>query len=105
MKKLTQTLATAENDKWLRVHFSQIFDSGSEPESKTQDPGGVDWLRHSRAVTTSVVDPYGTLKNIGFVFSLTVCTASALAVVFFRLLEPLTYVRFDLMKLMQVSLL
>jgi len=38
----TQTLATAEIEKWLRVQvlFSQIFDSGSE--RKMQNPSGVD---------------------------------------------------------------
>ena len=47
------------------------------------------------------------IKNwvIGFVFPITACTASASAVVFFRLLESLSYVHFDLLKLMQVSLL
>jgi len=53
-------------------------------------------------VATSGANPSGTLKNwvIGFVFSITARTASALAVVFFRLLELLSYVRFDLLKLM-----
>jgi len=36
----TQTPATAEIEKWLRVWFFQIFDSGSE--RKTQNPAGVD---------------------------------------------------------------
>jgi len=44
----TQTPATAEIEKWLRVRFSQIFDSGSE--RKTQNPAGVD----SRSGTISV---------------------------------------------------
>jgi len=58
-------------------------------------------------VATSGVDPSGTLKNwvIGFSVSITVRTPSALVVIFFRLLEPLSYVRFDLVKSMQVSLL
>jgi len=42
---------------------------------------------------------------IGSIFSITTRCASALAVVFFRLLEPLSYVRFDILKLMQVSLI
>jgi len=103
INKPTQTPATAENIKWIRVHFSQIYDSASDPERKTQDLVGVD----SGSVATSGVDPSGTLKNwfIRFLFSITACTASASAVVFFRLLESLSYVRFDLQKLMQVSLL
>jgi len=62
-------------------------------------------LQYSGSVATSVVDPSGTLKNwvIGFLFSITARSSSALAVVFFRLLEPLSYVRFDILKLMQVQ--
>jgi len=39
----TQTPANAEMEKWLltRSGFSQIFDSGSGSERKTQDPAGV----------------------------------------------------------------
>ena len=46
----------------------------------------------------SGVNPSGTIRNwvIGFVFSITACSASVLAVAFFRLLEPLSYVCFDL---------
>ena len=61
-------------------------------------------LRHFGSVATSGVDPSGTLKT-GLFFSITARSASALAVAFFRLLEPLSYVRFDILKLMQVSLL
>jgi len=45
---------------------------------------------HFRSVTTSGVDPSGTLKNwvIGFILSITARSASALAIAFFRLLEP-----------------
>ena len=42
---------------------------------------------------------------IVFVFLITARSASALTVAFFRLLEPLSYVRFDILMLMQVSLL
>jgi len=40
----TQTPATAEMEKWLRIRvvFSHIFDSGSGSERKTQNPVGVD---------------------------------------------------------------
>jgi len=38
----TQTPSTAEIVKPLRIFFSQIFDSGSGSDSKTQDPAGVD---------------------------------------------------------------
>jgi len=40
----TQTPDTAEMEKWprIRVLFSQIFDSGSGSEQKTQNPTGVD---------------------------------------------------------------
>ena len=52
------------------------------------------------------IQPSGTLKNwvIGFVFSITARSASALAVAFYRLLEPLSQVRFVILKLMQLSL-
>ena len=55
----------------------------------------------------SGVDPSGTLKNlvIVLIFLITACSASALAVAFCSLLEPLSYVFFDILKLMQVSLL
>ena len=42
---------------------------------------------------------------IVFVFLITARNAPAMAVAFFRLLEPLSYIRFDILKLMQVSLL
>jgi len=42
---------------------------------------------------------------IGFVFSITGRSASALAVAFFRLLEPLSQANFDILKLMEVRLL
>jgi len=38
----TKTPATAENEKWLRSGFSQIFASESGSEGKTQNPSGVD---------------------------------------------------------------
>ena len=38
----TQTPATAEIDKWPRVRFSQIFDSGSGSERKTHNSAGVE---------------------------------------------------------------
>ena len=55
----------------------------------------------------SGVGPSDTLKNwvIGFVFSITTRSASVSAVALFRLLEPLSYARFDILKLMQVILL
>jgi len=57
-------------------------------------------------VAIFAVDPSGTVKNwvIGFIFPITARSASALAVAFFRLLEPLSKVRFATLKLMQVSL-
>jgi len=81
--------------------FSQIFDSGAGSERKTQDPSAI----NSGSVTTSGADRSGTMKNwvIGFVFSITARSASALAVAFFGLLEPLSYVCFDIFKLMRVS--
>jgi len=63
--KTTQTPAAAENEKWLRLRFSQIFDSGTGSERKTQDPAGVD----SEFVATCGVDPSGTLK-LGYCFRL-----------------------------------
>ena len=66
--------------------FSQFFDSGAGS-----------WrirLQHSGSVATSGAEPSGKLKGwvIGFVFAITSRSASALAVAFFRLLEPLSYV-------------
>jgi len=105
--KTTRTPAAAENEKWLRVSFSQIFYSGLEPDPKKNPGSRRSRLWHSGSVTTSGVDPSGILTNwvIGFVFSITARSASALAVAFFRLLDPLSYVRFDILKLTQVSLL
>jgi len=55
----------------------------------------------------SSLGPSSTPKNwvISFVFSVTARSASALAVAFFRLLEPFSYGRFDILTLMQASLL
>jgi len=63
-------------------------------------------LQPGRGLDILGIDLSGTLKNwvIGFVFSITARSAPALAVAFFRLLEPLSQVRFDILKLMQVSL-
>ena len=54
----------------------------------------------------SGVDPFGALKNlvIVFVFLTIARSASAMAVASCRLLEPLSNVRFDILKLMQISL-
>jgi len=72
------------SDSGSEPGFSQMFYSGAGSERKTPDP-----------VATSGVDPSGTLRNwvIGFVFSITTRSSSALAVAFFRLPEPLSYVR------------
>jgi len=40
----------------------------------------------------------------GFVYSVTACSVSALAVAFFRLLHLLSYAHFDILKLTQSSL-
>ena len=81
-----------------------MFDSGAGSEGKAQDPAGVDsgsvahlWCRR----------PFFHIKNrdIVFDFSITANSASTLAVTFFRLLEPCSYVRFDILKLLQVSLM
>ena len=63
-------------------------------------------LQLGRGLDIFGIDLSGTLKNwvADFVFSITARSASALAVAFFRLLEPLSQVRFDILKLMQVSL-
>ena len=87
--------------------FLQIFDlgSGAGSERKTQDPAGID-SGTPDPQPPFVIDSSGPLKNwvIGFVFSVTARSASALAVAFFRLLETLSQVRFDILKV-QVSLL
>jgi len=56
--------------------------------------------KYSGSVAISGVDPSGTVKNwvIGFIFPITARSASALAVAFFRLLEPFSYVRLDILK-------
>jgi len=57
--------------------------------------------------STGVKDPSVALKNwvICFISSITARSASTLAVAFFRFLEPLSYVRFDILELLQLSLL
>jgi len=92
-----------KSDTESRSGFSQITESGAGSESKTQDPPGVD----SGSVATSCVGPFWHAKDwvICLTFSITARSASASAVVFFGLLEPLSYVLFDILKLMQVILL
>jgi len=95
--KPTQTPATAKNEKWLWMRIFTNF-----------------WLRVWKKNAGSCrsqlrifgIQPSATLKNwvIGFVFSITARSASALAVAFYRLLEPLSQVRFVILKLMQLSL-
>jgi len=62
----TPTPATSEIEKWLRIlsGFSQIFDSGSWSDRKTQNPAWVDsgtpdpvpLLSHTRARVISKLD-------------------------------------------------
>jgi len=74
--KTTQT--PAENHEWLRIRFSQIFDSRSE--RKTQNPSGVDsvtpdqwpplmWST-TREVSNNTLTPRGSpsqiIRNITF---------------------------------------
>ena len=56
-------------------------------------------LRLGRGLDIAGIDLSGTLKNWvnGFVFSITARCASALAVAFFGLLEPLSQARFDIL--------
>jgi len=98
-------LLKMENCYRSRSGFLHFFYSGAGSERKTQDPAGFD---SSTPDTLPIpgVNPSVTLKSwvVGFVFSITACSASALAVAFFHLIEPLSYVRIDILKLLQVSL-
>ena len=105
--KTTLTRAD-ENEKWLRFPdpvFHKFLTPA--PGSKENAESCRSRLRHPGCVATSGVGPSDTLKNwvIGFVFSITTRSASVSAVALFRLLEPLSYARFDILKLMQVILL
>ena len=96
-------LLKMKSDCRSRSVISQKFDwSGAGSERKTQDPAGVD----SGSVATTSVGFCGTLISwvIGFVFSITGHrSASASVVAFFRLLEPLSYVRFGILKLKKLT--
>ena len=105
MSKPTRTPATAENCKWLRVHLQKFLTPHQTPKEKRRIlPESTPALRIRGHLWCR---PFWHTKNwvIGFSVSITVRTPSALVVIFFRLLEPLSYVRFDLVKSMQVSLL
>jgi len=105
--QITQT-PVAENEKWLRIQIRFFTNFLLRRRVRKQNAGSSrSRLRHSGSVVTSGVGPSETLKNwvICLTFSITARTASALAVAFFGLLEPLSYVLYDIFKLMQVSLL
>jgi len=105
--KTTQTPA-AENEKWLRIQVRFFRNFWLRRRVWKQNAGSFrSRLRHSESVATSGVGPSGTLKNwvICLNFPITSRSASVLAAAFLGLLEPLSYVLFDILKLMQVSLL
>ena len=105
--KNTQTPA-AENEKWFRIQV-QFFNKIllRRPVRKQNVGSSRSRLRHFESVATSGVGPSGTLKNwvIYLTFSITARSASALAAALFGLLEPISYELFDILKLMQVSVL
>jgi len=98
-------LLKMKSDSGSRSGVSQIFNSGSGSERKRRIlPESTPAPRMRSHLWCR---PFWHTKNwvIGFVFSITTRSASVSAVALFRLLEPLSYARFDILKLMQVSLL